>query len=261
MMVVMTRDHISGGAVHSAAPGDARRPEPLMGAVLVVKNLSNAKTRLAATLPQRPTPEALREIVLAMLLDTLSAVELAGLDPIVVISPDSQVLRTVAATGHHMLRETSHPGTTLNHAYAQGARWVADRRPQISHVMMVQADLPAASCRSMTEVAAAAIAHSHSLVADASGTGTALLIRPTDDTSLPLFGPNSAAAHRSHGAVELDPDHQRWVDLRTDVDTADDLSEALALGIGAHTRSALDAHRATSAVTDGAAAPHPADAS
>jgi 2-phospho-L-lactate guanylyltransferase len=69
-------------------------------------------------------------------------------------------------------------------------------------------------------------------VPDAAGTGTVLLAAPPGARLEPCFGWGSAAAHVTSGAVELTGD---WPGLRRDVDTAADLAEAVALGVGART--------------------------
>ncbi|MGC5246861.1 2-phospho-L-lactate guanylyltransferase [Gordonia sp. DT219] len=224
-----------------------------MAAVLVVKHLAAAKTRLAASLgtipgasvagagargPVMPIAEH-RELVLAMLLDTAAAVRAAGLAPIVVVSPDDEVLAAITAAGAQPLRERPRSDPSLNHAYAQGTAWVHAQRPGVRQVLMVQADLPAARAASIREVLDAANDLAEALVSDAGGDGTALLLRHAHVDRPPRFGIGSAAAHRDGGAVELDPGHARWPDLRTDVDTAADLDAAIALGAGPHTRRAL----------------------
>lgn len=215
-----------------------------MGAVLAVKHLDAAKTRLSASRgtshgdAAAPSGEH-RQLVLAMLLDTFTAVRSAGLDPIVVVSPDDDVLGAVSAAGGRPLRETPRSAPSLNHAYAQGTAWIAAHDSGCERVLLVQADLPAAQARSIREVLGAAAGHQHVLVTDAGGDGTALLLRPVTDDRLPHFGVGSAAAHRHEGALELDPAHRKWPDLRTDVDTAADLDIALTIGVGRHTRVAL----------------------
>ena len=225
---------------------------PAVAAVLVVKHLRAAKTRLAASRippstapgPAAPASPVTRigehgELVLSMLLDTLAAVRSAGLGPIVVVSPDDDVLRAVAAAGALALPEVARPDSSLNHAYAQGAEWIRAHRRDIRGVLMVQADLPAADAASIRTVLDECAEIPYALVTDAGGDGTALLLRPADDVRLPRFGIGSAAAHRADGALEIDPAHRRWPDLRTDVDTAADLEAAVALGVGAHTRAVL----------------------
>lgn len=206
--------------------------------VLVVKHLDAAKTRLAASLPDAPTG-GYRDLVLAMLLDTVAAVREAGLDPVVVVSPDPAVLHEVTVAGARGLPESPRPDPSLNHAYAEGARWVRRHRPDRRWVAMIQADLPAARSGSLREVVAAAAGLPESVVTDASGDGTVLLLRPTEQDRVPRFGFDSARAHRADGAVELDAGRTRWPDLRTDVDTAADLERARSLGVGRHTRAVL----------------------
>ncbi|MGW0036651.1 2-phospho-L-lactate guanylyltransferase [Gordonia sp. NPDC003376] len=238
---------------HIGVPAGARTPSSTgptttgwgiddVGAVLAVKHLDGAKTRLAAGRPagERDTTSAHRDLVLAMLLDTVAAVIAAGVGPIVVVTPDEAVLRILGGTDADGLHEQAHPHPSLNRAYLQGAVWLRARHPGLRMVMMVQADLPAATGTALAEVLAAASTHHAALLADADGDGTALLIRPIAVDDAPEFGVDSAAAHRFSGAVELDPTRRRWAALRTDVDTVADLDAAVAHGVGAHTRAVLD---------------------
>ncbi len=108
-------------------------------------------------------------------------------------------------------------------------------------------DLPALRPRELDEALAAAQeaierpagagrrAARAAFVPDASGAGTVLLVGATPAALVPAFGRGSAAAHE-RGATRL---AGAWPGLRTDVDTAEDLVEALALGVGAHTARAL----------------------
>ncbi|MDT5035245.1 MAG: 2-phospho-L-lactate/phosphoenolpyruvate guanylyltransferase, partial [Micromonosporaceae bacterium] len=73
-------------------------------------------------------------------------------------------------------------------------------------------------------------------VPDARGTGTTMLAALAGVGLDPRFGPGSAAAHRASGAVELLGD---WPSVRQDVDTADDLAAAAALGLGPWTAALL----------------------
>lgn len=73
-------------------------------------------------------------------------------------------------------------------------------------------------------------------VADAAGTGTTLLAALPGTPLAPAFGPRSAERHRRSGAAPLaDP----VPTLRLDVDTAEDLSEAVSLGVGSATAALL----------------------
>lgn len=72
---------------------------------------------------------------------------------------------------------------------------------------------------------------------DHAGTGTAaLLVRDPQAPLDPRFGAGSARRHVAAGAVAL---AGAWPGLRLDVDTAEDLAAAAALGTGPATRAAL----------------------
>lgn len=207
--------------------------------VLAVKRLDAAKSRLAAVVPD----ERRRELVAAMLTDTVSAVHAAGIGSVTVVTPDPRVAEVVSAFGVRTLDEPAAGELSpLNAALAFG---IAQVRPPTPLVAVLQADLAALDSVSLTESlddASATIARgaAAAFVADRSGEGTALLVVRASTAFTPRFGPGSAAAHRAAGAAELDPAHRRWARLRTDVDTPDDLSAAVDLGLGPRTRDALD---------------------
>ncbi|MGO3326505.1 2-phospho-L-lactate guanylyltransferase [Gordonia sp. (in: high G+C Gram-positive bacteria)] len=199
--------------------------------VLAVKSLPDAKSRLT------PLPDSAdrRALVSAMLLDTLDAVAAVGADA-VVVSPDRDVHRLAAAAGVRALDE---PGpaqgiTPLNAALARGA---APGGP----TAFLQADLPALRSDSLAQAldgaSLALTSAPAAFVADRSGHGTVLLVAQAGFT--PRFGAESAQRHREAGAVELDADRRRWPDLRTDIDTPDDLAVATDIGLGPRTLSAL----------------------
>ncbi|MGC4960152.1 2-phospho-L-lactate guanylyltransferase [Gordonia sp. DT101] len=212
-------------------------------AVMAVKRLEQAKTRLAASREPGHGPLH-RALVLAMMVDTVEAVEAAGIGRVIVISPDDAVLAAAGTAGAVGVREPSDSAssgvTRLNLAFAHAAAVARDRWPTAWRVMFIQADLPAAGARSLREVIAGAAAHPHAVLTDRDGSGTTILMRDTSVAGPPRFGPDSAAAHRKAGAVEIDPHHERWPDLRTDVDTAEDLEVARSLGLGPHTLAALE---------------------
>ncbi|MDL9935569.1 2-phospho-L-lactate guanylyltransferase [Gordonia sp. ABSL1-1] len=223
---------------HSPTP--ARPTAAPVAAVLAVKDLVQAKSRLAADHDMGP---AHRRLVLAMLCDTLAAIADAGVSRAVVVSPDAEVLQTAERFGAVGVAEVGHPATDgvsgLNHAFADGAAFAARRWPEAGRILLIQADLPAATGGALAEVLDAAPTGRHAFLSDRDGTGTALLIRPASFCAPPHFGPASASAHRGDGAVDLDPSRIRWTGLRTDVDTVDDLRAAAILGLGRHTLTAL----------------------
>lgn len=221
-------------------------------AVIAVKNLDRAKSRLADRLP---APERSR-LVLAMLSDTVTAALAAGLGSVTVVTPDERVADTVRALGADVHPDPSAAAAShgdsegLNTALASAAAAVL-RRHDAADVLALQADLPALRAAELRAMLAAAPRTGRSVVVDHTGHGTAALLArapesagtdsPTsaaaDDSALrPRFGPDSARRHRESGAVELSGD---WPGLRLDVDTAADLECALALEVGAATAALL----------------------
>jgi 2-phospho-L-lactate guanylyltransferase len=178
-----------------------------------VKRLAHAKSRLSAALP--PAPRA--DLVLDMARSTVAA---ALACPVVsqvrVVTADPIVRRALP-----LVEFVSDPGGGLNAALRRAAALA----PPSLGVAALTADIPALR---PSELAAALTASAvRSFVPDLPGTGTVLLAAPAGVPLDPRFGAGSAAAHEASGAVRLDGD---WPTLRRDVDTADDLAAAYALG-------------------------------
>ncbi|MCF8589513.1 2-phospho-L-lactate guanylyltransferase [Gordonia sp. HY366] len=209
---------------------------PRCTVVLAVKSLSDAKSRLTP-LPEDADRPAL---VSAMLVDTLDAVATVGADA-VVVSPDPDVHRLVADRGARPVDEPEPTAglSPLNAALVHGAA-------PVGRTAYLQADLPAlrpdSLAAALDDAARALTGAPAAFVADRSGNGTVLLVATSGFT--PRFGIDSARRHRDAGAVELDPERRRWADLRTDIDTPDDLTVAVGLGLGPRTQAALARHTA-----------------
>ncbi|WP_280318662.1 2-phospho-L-lactate guanylyltransferase [Nocardia wallacei] len=231
-------------------------------AVIAVKHLDRAKSRLADRLP----PGDRSRLVLAMLSDTVSAALAAGLGSVTVVTPDPAVTAAVAVLGadvHPDPAGTPRPlvnlaeppddtatapiattpapptdtDTGLNIALSAGAAAVRARHGAV-HLLALQADLPALRPAELTDMLAAAPT-GRAFVADHAARGTAaLLIRDGTAALHPLFGGDSARRHRDSDAKELDGE---WPGLRLDVDTEADLHRAVALGVGPATAAALHA--------------------
>jgi 2-phospho-L-lactate guanylyltransferase len=120
----------------------------------------------------------------------------------------------------------------LNRALRAAAARVRREQPGVGVAAMC-ADLPSLRAEDLT----AALRHGEDgrwFVGDADGTGTTLLVAAPGVGLDPRFGPGSAAAHESSGAIAVPG---RLASLRRDVDTAADLDAALALGVGPATRA------------------------
>lgn len=212
---------------------------PAFTAVLAVKGLADAKSRLATVIG----PADRRDLVLAMLADTVDAARAAGALDVVVVTPDATVAAAAQTVGARAVADPSpgsRPGAPgpLNAALAHG---VDAARMAVPHaiVVVLQADLPTLRPGSLRAAVRASDGHARALVPDRSGEGTAalLLSAPSDRTI--LFGIGSAAAHRDSGAADLTAGGARWPDLRADVDTLDDLATACRLGVGSRTDRVL----------------------
>jgi 2-phospho-L-lactate/phosphoenolpyruvate guanylyltransferase len=211
-----------------------------VGLIIAVKRLAAAKTRLAPVFSAR-TRES---VVLAMLVDTLTAASRAGsVRSITVVTPDEAAAAAAAELGADVLADPTPEGhpDPLNNAIATAESALIDSFPNtdlLSNVVVLQGDLPALQTQELSEAIAAARHHERSFVADRLGTGTSALF--AFGTSLdPQFGPDSAARHRRSGAIELTG---AWPGLRCDVDTPADMAAARRLGVGAATARAVAHH-------------------
>ena len=230
--------------------------------LLPVKVLARAKSRLAVLAGERRG-----ELALALASDTVAAVlacpEVAR---VVVVTSDPEAGPLLAALGAIVVpdepadRSASHGNTSLentgalrgagvagvlgdlgvqdplNAALRHGAA-VAARRWPGTGLAALTADLPAVSPAELAAAlrAAGAAAGLSAFVPDAACVGTTLYAVPPGGEFRPLFGGASRARHAAAGAIELDPG--AFTGLRRDVDTPDDLREALSLGVGPFTRA------------------------
>jgi len=199
--------------------------------VLPVKGGPGAKSRLSAL--------SLPGLALAVALDCLEAA--LGCDAVarvLVVSGDRAVRAAATALGAATLDD---PGAGLDAAAHAGLSTLAGQRPVAPRAVLL-ADLP---CLRPDDLGAAlgaagaalATGHAAAVVPDAGGRGTVLLVEGPGPVRTTAFGAGSAGAHERGGAVRLALDLPR---LRRDVDTVDDLAEALALGVGPRTARVLD---------------------
>ena len=221
--------------------------------LLPVKVLARAKSRLAVLAGDRR-----RELALALASDTVTAVlacpEVAR---VVVVTSDPAAGPLLAALGAIIVADepadrSDRLGTRgsadaagiapdlgiqdlLNAALRHGAA-VAARRWPGTGLAALTADLPAMSPAELATAlhAAGTVPGGAAFVPDAAGVGTTLYAVPPGGEFLPLFGGASRARHAAAGATELAL--TGITGLRRDVDTPDDLREALALGVGPFTR-------------------------
>jgi 2-phospho-L-lactate guanylyltransferase len=195
--------------------------------VIPVKRLPEAKSRLALSGERRAA------LALAFASDTVAA---AAASPLVgavfAVTGDEAVSRRLSALGARILPDDAPGG--LNAAVESGRlRALADDPHR--RVAALTADLPGLRTADLTG-ALSTVPEGRAFVADAPGSGTTLLLSDTGGTLAAHFGPNSRYAHERSGAKLLSDAGQS---LRRDVDTIEDLADAIRLGVGEHTAEAL----------------------
>lgn len=222
--------------------------------LLPVKVLARAKSRLAVLAGDRR-----RDLALALASDTVTAVlACPAVARVVVVTSDPVAGPLLAALGAIVVADEpadlsdslGPPDVTpllgdlgdlgvqdlLNAALRHGAAMAARRWPGTG-LAALTADLPAMSPAELATAlrAAGTAPGGAAFMPDAAGVGTTLYAVPPGGEFLPLFGGASRARHAAAGATELGL--AGMTGLRRDVDTPDDLREALALGVGPFTRA------------------------
>jgi 2-phospho-L-lactate guanylyltransferase len=204
------------------------------GAVVPAKRLATAKSRLAEL-----GDDVRRELVVAFLHDTVSAVLDTTLVQLVVVVTDDLTLAR-AADGLGAWSIPDGHGSDLNASLEQAAADVVRRAPELA-VLATVADLPCLRPDHLDAWLGAGEDLVNALVADAGGTGTTVLRAQGPTSFVPSFGAGSRQAHVSRGVHDLTD--VAAATLRQDVDVPVDLAAARALGLGERTRWVLTRHR------------------
>jgi len=206
-------------------PGPAG-PPPAYAVLVPVKPPSFAKSRLASL-----GDPARTSLVVAFAVDTISAaLETPGVTGVLAVTDDHLLAAGLGDVGAFVIPDAV--TDDLNASLVQSA-WEARRRWPGAGIAALCADLPALRPADLACALRTAAAGRMSFVADAAGTGTTTVLAPTAEQFAPRFGPHSRKAHLDAGAFEIDPDDVP--SLRRDVDTPEDLSAALDLGVGSRT--------------------------
>jgi 2-phospho-L-lactate guanylyltransferase len=197
--------------------------------LIPVKQTAVAKSRLAALAgPLRA------ELARAMAMDCVHSALACPVVRAVVVVTDDPASPDFVRAGAVVIPDV--PGGGLNPALAYAAERVR-LEGSGGAVAALSADLPALRG---DELAAAlnCCRQGRRYVSDASGTGTTMLAAVDGTDLAPQFGRNSATAHQASGAVPID---LAGIDsVRRDVDTPDDLAEAIRLGLGPATTVVVD---------------------
>ncbi|MBO0769472.1 MAG: 2-phospho-L-lactate guanylyltransferase [Solirubrobacterales bacterium] len=208
-------------------------------AVLPIKTLAHAKTRLADELTSGPR----QALVEAMFSDVLTALRrTSAIDRVVVVSADNGVQRIAGGHGAEVLEDTD---SGHSDAAAVGIAWALEQG--VERVLLVPGDTPLLDPGELTELLAMPTDdRSVLIVPDRHGPGTNALLLTPPDALAPSFGEGSAQRHYSTAAEQGTAAQIVSVStLALDVDTPEDLtalSETLAArhGGAAHTRGMLN---------------------
>lgn len=209
------------------------------GVVVPVKHATRGKSRLSADGVDRSA------LARAIALDTIAAAAACPLvEQVVVVTDDGGLVLSAAdIPGLRFVAETPGEGEVptpaetaaadgLNRALARGAATL-EGMPRAG----LLGDLPALRPDDLADALRRADAHERAVVADAEGTGSTLVTARAGVPWETAFGDGSLARHVEQGCVLLDiPDAST---LRRDVDTAEQLGAADALGLGPRTAAVL----------------------
>lgn len=204
--------------------------------VMPVKGTTGSKSRLLGGLADSGLTEEQRsELAIALALDVVDAARTALPVIRVVVVTSAEVSERFEALGALVRRD---PGTGLNAAFTRGIRAAMELNP--GHpVAAMMTDLAAVRPRDVTGALELAREHPLGMLTDKDGTGTTLITSRAPRELVPRFGLGSARRHREAGHVELEL--ARGDRMRLDIDTADDLAAARALGLGPRARAVLGA--------------------
>jgi 2-phospho-L-lactate guanylyltransferase len=190
-----------------------------------VKPPGRGKTRLG-DLPRH-------ELAAAFALDVASACLAAhSIDRVLAVTDDAIFATTLTELGCSAVPDGV--SGDLNASLSLAAMEAARRWPELVPVALC-ADLPCLGAEDI-DTALAQRPGWPRYVADSKGDGTTLYTAPLEEFA-PRFGTSSAARHADGGAWPVEGE---LAGLRHDVDDADDLRVAVELGLGPHSRKAVE---------------------
>ncbi len=205
-------------------------PAPVrFGVVVPVKPFAVAKSRLSEL-----GDDVRRDLVGAFAVDTVTAaLDCPEVAAVLVVTDEVALAGSLRELGVAVIPDGL--AGQLNGSLVQGAAELLRLHPGLRPVAIC-GDLPALRADELGEALALVGTHAAGTAAyvpDAAGIGTTLYTAPDLAGFDPRFGAASRAAHRAAGAVELPV--PAGSSVRRDVDTPEDLDDALRLGVGART--------------------------
>jgi 2-phospho-L-lactate guanylyltransferase len=200
--------------------------------VVPVKPLAHAKSRLRGGWI---TEELRPRLALAFAADAVeAALRAEAVAEAVVVTDDPEAAVVLGELGATVVPDE--PDAGLNPALAFGARIAAEKFGGVG-IAALAADLPALRPLELNTALSAISDDGRFFIPDAHDIGTTMLFATPGLELDPRFGGPSRIAHLQSGAVAL----TRFdiTTLRRDVDTPEDLADAVRLGVGPRTRALL----------------------
>jgi len=190
--------------------------------IVPIRQLHAGKSRLEVT--------TRADFALAFLCDVMTALNRCSqVGPIVVVSPDPALERIL---DYPVVLDDA---SGLDEAVEAGRQFIAERG-HIGPTAVILPDLPAIDPTELGAMLTLARHVDRGFVPDADGAGTTTATAVRNELLRTAFGEGSACRHRRLGYREI---RLPMPTLRRDVDTLDDLGQAVTLGVGAHTASLL----------------------
>ena len=208
-------------------------------AILPVKNLDDAKQRLAPSL-HLGRRRALVEAMLADALLALSRTE--AIDQTLVVTADRAAARIASGYGASVVDDTGH-------SHSEAAQVGIKRALSLgaSRVLLAPGDCPLIDQTELDELLARHVPpRSVVIVPDRHGEGTNALLLTPPGVMTPAFGEGSRARHTELATAQgATPEVAELPSLALDIDTPDDLEElirrfATTRGRAAHTRGMMN---------------------
>ena len=199
-------------------------------AIIPVKELSQAKRRLAPALPD----QARRQLVLVMLREVLGALaEVEDIAMALVVTPDDRVAEAARAAGAAVLPETRTAG--LNAAVSMGLAFA--REHAATEALVLPGDVPLATAGELRRIVrgnGASEPPRAVLVPSHDGEGTNALFMSPPCILQPSFGPGSFLRHLAQAvARKVDVQVLQPVGIAQDIDAPRDLDRLWAQKRGA----------------------------
>jgi 2-phospho-L-lactate guanylyltransferase len=196
--------------------------------VIPVKRLDVAKSRL--NLP----PGKRRAVALAMAMDVAGAArDCPEVKRVLAITSDEQAAEALRGYGVDVADDVHDGG--LNAALRHGI--AVARAEGAGAVAILSADLAALTPGAVATALRSVPACRSGVVADRAGTGTTVMAMAAESSIEPSYGVGSFGRHVALGAADLTSGAAAA--LRLDVDSLDDLRDAMVLGVGPHTRAVI----------------------